>query len=137
MQSFSPSASYCRSASREGRIIRKLTKISCSAVVSLHAKRLRLHSTVVCILHSCASAGTYAGSLSARTKLVQCHSRVPTGRTHYNFSYALHGQRKNWSKSWKGDLALYRDWKRSTENRPGRDPDLVPFVPKCSRGVSL
>ena len=59
------------------------------------------------IPHSCALAGTYAGSLSARTKLAQCHSQVPTGRTHYNFSYALHGQRKNWSKSWNGDLALY------------------------------
>ena len=85
--------------------------MSCFAVVSLpnvYVSDPQYRYTAVCTLLSCASAGNCAGSLSLHTNLSQCHSQVPTRRTRYNFLYALHGQRKSWSKNWIGDLALHR-----------------------------
>ena len=118
-----------RSASREGRI-RKLTKISCFAVVSL--------PNVVCI---CIPVHLLAPT---SRQLVCAHQAraISLAGTHWKNALQLlvcvtRPKEKLVKKLERRSCFVQRDWKRSTENRPGRDPDLAPFAWKCSRGVSL
>ena len=132
LQSFSPSTTF---ASRERRIM-KLTKVSCFAVnassVPYVFAKLRCAFCILCICwHLCgqldfahqAHAMSLAGTCWKNSQqLLVCATRP--------------GEKMVEKWDWRSCF-VQNDWKRSTGNRPGRDPDLPPFASKCLRGVSL